>query len=1252
MRPLRPTALALATALGLMLTPACADTNDNPAGPGPGDVAADGGNTDVQGDVLGGGDTGESDGTGADAAMDGGPTDAVGDEGPGDTGSTDTTSDTLTDADTDTTQTTSCGTALTPPGDGSLCTTTAGNDDLFLEGNLILPDGILEGGGLLIQGGVLTCVGCDCANAPGANAATHVVCAEGVVSPGLINPHDHITFDQQGPIDHGDERYDHRHEWRKGKNGHTKLTYYQNSHALGDAWGEMRQVMLGATSLFGSGGQAGFMRNLDKSNLLEGLSHEPAKYSTFPLGDSNGAMYSSGCTEYNYDNPNSVASENAYVPHVAEGIAATAENEFLCVDGSDADGVDFVEPNAAFIHGIGLTTADIAVMATNGTGLVWSPRSNVSLYGMTANVPVYDRLGALIALGSDWTPSGSMNMVRELACADRWNRDYFDHYFTDAELVAMVTTNAAQVLGFGDVLGSLVQGKAADVTVWDGRVHTGYRAILDAETDGVALVLRGGLPLYGDDTLVAALADTQDCETLDVCGSTKRICAQREIGTTVTALQGEMDQWTYPLFFCGPEPPADEPTCVPMRPNEFDGQATATDGDGDGVPDAQDLCPTVFNPPRPLEGNVQMDADGDGLGDECDPCPFDADTTACSSIDPLDIDGDGVQAPTDNCPNTANADQADADGDGTGDACDACPDFANPGGGACPATIYDIKQGVVSPGEGALVQGALVTASVDTAFWMQVDPASAGYAGPEFSGIYVYNPAGGSPPVGARVDVNGTVNDFYGQIQLEGPTITVVDPAAGTPAPTVVASAEVGKAGANAAAYEGLLITVENVEVTDDNPAGETGETVSGEFVVTGDLTVDDYFYLIDPTPAVGVIIPSITGVVRYSWNRNKLEPRSAEDVVLGAPGLLSLTPDTAYLYAGQTGTTSPALTVRLTNTSPDPVTVAVTSSDETLATVVSGGVTIPAGSLEGQIELQGLSAGTVTLTATLDNDSLQANVTILDATTIPVPVALEPATATMATGSTATFTVTLDLPAPPAGLTLDVTATGLADFVAPATVDFQPGAFSATFDVTAGTTAGDATIEVSDGTNTVSATASVTEAQLYGLMLVEVFLNPDGLDDGKEWVRLYNGSGSDIDLSTWSLGWGGNDYTYGTMQLSGTIAAGDCFVVGGPTSDASNGSPVYDLAQAFSPGIQNQKDTADGIALFDVTAGNITASTVPVDALIYGTNNTNNLLSPDGTPGTPNVATVPSGTSVVRTGPDSWESGLAPNASGCIVIQ
>jgi len=89
------------------------------------------------------------------------------------------------------------------------------------------------------------------------------------------------------------------------------------------------------------------------------------------------------------------------------------------------------------------------------------------------------------------------------------------------------------------------------------------------------------------------------------------------------------------------------------------------DGDGDGVPDAEDNCPFTPN-------TDQTDADGDGLGDACDACPLDPNN---------DADGDGVCGNADNCPATANPSQADADGDDIGDACDPCP---NTFGVSCP----------------------------------------------------------------------------------------------------------------------------------------------------------------------------------------------------------------------------------------------------------------------------------------------------------------------------------------------------------------------------------------------------------------------------------------------------------------------------------------------------------------------------------------------------------------------------------------
>jgi hypothetical protein len=55
-----------------------------------------------------------------------------------------------------------------------------------------------------------------------------------------------------------------------------------------------------------------------------------------------------------------------------------------------------------------------------------------------------------------------------------------------------------------------------------------------------------------------------------------------------------------------PAPPTPAPTAIPDPSDDGD-------ADGDGVPDASDNCPAVFNP-------AQVDGDGDGYGDACDTC--------------------------------------------------------------------------------------------------------------------------------------------------------------------------------------------------------------------------------------------------------------------------------------------------------------------------------------------------------------------------------------------------------------------------------------------------------------------------------------------------------------------------------------------------------------------------------------------------------------------------------------------------------
>jgi large repetitive protein len=118
-----------------------------------------------------------------------------------------------------------CNTNLVKPAGGTVCEMTkTGNTARVIRGRVVGTDKIYEGGEILVDGqGIIQCLGCDCSQNSAYGAATVVTCAEGVVTPALINTHDHITFAQNSPKVHT-AKYDHRHEWRKGLNGKPKIS--------------------------------------------------------------------------------------------------------------------------------------------------------------------------------------------------------------------------------------------------------------------------------------------------------------------------------------------------------------------------------------------------------------------------------------------------------------------------------------------------------------------------------------------------------------------------------------------------------------------------------------------------------------------------------------------------------------------------------------------------------------------------------------------------------------------------------------------------------------------------------------------------------------------------------------------------------------------------------------------------------------------------------------------------------------------
>lgn len=759
-----------------------------------------------------------------------------------------------------------------------------GKSGLLLKGTVLAPGQIISAGQVLVNSsGIVTCVAKDCSTTAGAADASVVDCTDGVISPGLINPHDHITYANNKPHN-GTTRYEHRNDWRKGTHGGVKISYKSGASKNEVLAHELRMVMSGATSTVSAGGERGLLRNLDVANLKEGLPVQTVDSDTFPLADSSGTLITNGCA-YSSSRTSAadIAGLDSYVPHIGEGIDLAAENELVCTGQSGP--YDLIEPQTGIVHAVAANLKEAKRIEQTHTWVVWSPRTNISLYGNTAPIVLLDNEGVGMALGTDWIVSGSMNMSRELRCADDLNQKYFGKHFSDKQLWEMATTNGAFVTGTESGLGMLKPGYMADIAVFDGTKNKGYRAVIDAGPADVALVLRGGTPLYGDDALVtnAALGGAT-CEPLAVCGVSKAACVKADTGVALADVKAAGEA-IYPLANCGGNAPPSEPSCVPLRPNEYDGSITATDDDGDGIPNGSDNCPDVFNPIRPMDIGAQPDTDGDGEGDACDPCPDDK-TDSCTKPDAEDIDGDGIPNGVDNCPGTANPNQTDTDKDGKGDACDSCSS-SNPGFATCPLPLTSVRDPNSpqhpSTGSAVTIQGVYVTgvvpqnaAGTGKSLGFYVEDGSQ----KPFSGIYIFTKTVvPTVKVGNKVDITGVYDPYQSLDEISSPTYTVTDSGTTLPfSPLVVANpADLATGGALADGYQSMLVEVDNVKVTVLNPDAPSDYD---EFAVTGNLRVDDQLYPpLNNAYPVGTAFTKIIGVSSFAFANNKIEPRTATDL-------------------------------------------------------------------------------------------------------------------------------------------------------------------------------------------------------------------------------------------------------------------------------------------------------------------------------------------------------------------------------------
>lgn len=419
---------------------------------------------------------------------------------------------------------------------------------LVLMGRIVAMDGpanVFDDGMLCIDGQSIVYAG-KRQPLPPAFAGAPVVETGGTMYPGLFELHNHPSYNAI-PLWEVPEQYPNRKQWRDDKRYKRKvsipsslLTHDPTSENARSVirFVECRALLGGVTSTQGlsiafmdagtKDSYRGLVRNLE-------LPDDPA----WPAAEDQINDFTSSDDAKKKYGPFLNDSSHPYLMHLGEGTDGPAHDvlNFL----KQVDGTWLVGKNLVGIHATGLDAAQFGVLKA-AAGIVWSPLSNLLLYGATTKVEAAVAAGVPIALGSDWAPSGTKNLLGELKIA-KIASTHQGGLFSDLDLVRMVTSVPAGMMGWGKFLGSLESDRLADILILDGRRGDPYGRLISATEADIVAVIIGGRPRAGRASVidprtpgVEMLRVASQDTVLDIVESPTHPLANTKLGSAISTL--------------------------------------------------------------------------------------------------------------------------------------------------------------------------------------------------------------------------------------------------------------------------------------------------------------------------------------------------------------------------------------------------------------------------------------------------------------------------------------------------------------------------------------------------------------------------------------------------------------------------------------------------------------------------------------------------------------------------------------------
>lgn len=181
-----------------------------------------------------------------------------------------------------------------------------------------------------------------------------------------------------------------------------------------------------------------------------------------------------------------------FITHLEEGYDLETQSGVEILEGKSCfDGHD------VFIHCIGFSDEDIRKARRAGATMVWCPASNIWMFNLTCKIRKALQAGVNVALGTDSTATGSVNLLEEMRFARLTYRRLYGEDLPARTLVQMVTENPAHAFRMQKDIGTLEAGKLADVLVIRRKREDPYESLVEARPADVELLIQEGTPIFG-----------------------------------------------------------------------------------------------------------------------------------------------------------------------------------------------------------------------------------------------------------------------------------------------------------------------------------------------------------------------------------------------------------------------------------------------------------------------------------------------------------------------------------------------------------------------------------------------------------------------------------------------------------------------------------------------------------------------------------------------------------------------------------